>query len=276
RAAGVDVDQPVCPPAAARLAGPARIAITVAIGSFFGMPLAGTLQEYALADLLRLIESGQRTGALFITGGTRQAALYFSGGQWLLGERVGSALTLVHRLVRGGRVTEDEVLAAVGVPLEQAGELPETQVVGALVNAGILPDQQVRAFCFDDATSLLAVLLAWQQGEFAFDDTAQPPRGRVCLPLPVGMLLSQVARMPRSHPLARPARPLTRDSILQFAELDPAARPAVQLRPEQWRLLTAVDGEAPLWILATRIQLAESGVLQMAAGLVAEGILEIA
>lgn len=238
------------------------------------MPLAGTLQEYALADLLRLIESGQRAGGLFITDGTRQAALYFNGGLWLLGERVGSALTLVHRLVRSGHLTEGAVEAAIGAPFDQVAEIPETRIIAALVNTGVLPDQHVRAFCIEDATSLLAVLLTWGQGEFAFDETAQPPSGRVYLPLPIGMLLAQAARAPSAHPPVRPVHSLTRETVVAFAEIDLAGRPAVQLRPEHWRLLTAVDGQTPLWVIAGRIQIAEPAVMQMAADLIGDGILQ--
>src|SRR5262249_56217364 len=71
------------------------------------MPLAGNLRQFALPDVLRAIENGQRTGILVITHDDHQANIYFSGGQWLLAEDVGAVQLLAHHLPRAAYLTPE-------------------------------------------------------------------------------------------------------------------------------------------------------------------------
>ncbi|HKB47427.1 MAG TPA: DUF4388 domain-containing protein, partial [Ktedonobacterales bacterium] len=72
------------------------------------MPLAGNLRQFALSDILRVIESGQRVGVLVVTHDQLQANIYFSGGQWLGAERVGATHVLAQQLVRVGLITAEQ------------------------------------------------------------------------------------------------------------------------------------------------------------------------
>ncbi|HKS70806.1 MAG TPA: DUF4388 domain-containing protein, partial [Ktedonobacterales bacterium] len=127
------------------------------------MPLSGTFRQYSLPEVLRMIESGQRSGVLVVTDGTRQAAIYFDGGQWLLGDRIGSPLLLIHRLLRAGLIAEAQVEAITGMPFAQATQLSEVQLARVLVQAGALAHEQIRLFIQDDAVALLALLCGWTE-----------------------------------------------------------------------------------------------------------------
>ncbi len=240
------------------------------------MPLAGNLRQFALADVLRVIESGQRTGRLLLQRADRRAIVYFSGGQWLFTERVGSNLVLAHHLARAGLITPDQFETAMGVPFAQAGSIPDAQVVRALITSREITQEQLRAFAESDAIELLSFVLTWPDGEFSFDDNVALPPGRVAMPLPVGLLVAQAVRASRgaSTPM-REVVPLTPDIILDFADIDPNSGAAVQLTRDQWRLLTAVDGRLPLWAIVQRLQAPDKIILRLAAELVANGTLVV-
>lgn len=234
------------------------------------MPLAGSLAQYRLPDVLRVIESGQRGGRLTVRRGERSAAIYFSGGQWLLCERIGSAKVLAHHLARAGFITPQQFEATVGVPFAEAGQIPDMQVVRALITSRQLTQEQLRAFAEADALDLLSQLLTWQSGDFVFEDGVPLPAGRVALPLPVSKLVSKV--MQATPALAtREVVPLPPDATIEFAEVDPQSRQAIQLTPDQWRLLTKVDGHAPLWAIARALQAPDQVICRLAGELVASG-----
>jgi Domain of unknown function (DUF4388) len=237
------------------------------------MQLAGNLRQYALTDVLRVIESGQRTGMLLLSKGKLRAAIYFSGGQWLLAERLGSGLVLAQQLERVGLLTREQFEGALGVPFVQAGSLTDVQVVRALIGAGLLTQEQLRTFAVDDAVALLTVVLGWQDGEFVFEEGIGLQQGRVALPLPVAPLVTQAMRFARvSPPTPREVVPLAPESVITFAEVDPESRASIQLTRDQWKLLTAVDGQLPLWAIVQRLQAPEAMVLRLAAELVASGV----
>ena len=265
------------------------------------MPLSGNLRQFALPDVLRVIESGQRTGALVLSRGKLRAAIYFSGGQWLLVERIGSSLVLAQQLARVGLITPEQFEAAIGIPFAEAGEVPDVQVVRTLIGAHLLNHDDLRTFAVDDAVNLLTIALGWLDAEFYFEDGTPPPQGRLALPLPVGPLVAQARRYATAgnagggtgalvggmsgtqsangtvYQTPRPrVAAVGLDTVLDFAEIDPEAGAAVQLTRDQWRFLTAVDGRLPLGAVIQRLQAPEHVIVRLAGELVASRVLVVA
>src|SRR5258705_650781 len=235
-----------------------------------GMSLAGNLRQYALMDLLHAIESEQRGGRLMLQRGERRAFIYFSGGQWLLVERVGSSLVLAHHLARVGLITPEQFESSLGVPFVEAGQIPDVQVVRALITSRQLSQEQLRAFAESDALDLLAHVLYWPDGAFAFEDGVALPPGRVALPLPVGQLVAQVQQVRGSTPPPRPTgpvaavAPISPQTVIDFAEVDPANGEMIQLTRDQWRLLTAVHGATPLVGVIRKQHAPQHGLIRLA------------
>jgi hypothetical protein len=241
------------------------------------MPLAGTLRQYALTDVLRMIEHGQRSGVLTLKHGKLQAIIYFSGGQWLLAERVGAVGSLVQQLVQAGYVTTEQIESASGTSFAEAASLSDMQMVRALISSHMLTQDQLRAYRQDDACGLLSTLLSWVDGEFSFIEGIQLPAGRVALPLPVAVLVSRALSQARNQG-ALPSRevvPLSPETVIDFTDIDPDSGAMVQLTRDQWRLLTAVDGKLPLWAIVADLAAPEVAILRLAAELHAAGIVTV-
>lgn len=240
------------------------------------MPLSGNLRQFPLPDVLRLIESGQRSGRLMLHRGDRRAAIYFSGGQWLMADRIGSQMVMAHHLARVGLITPEQFETALGVPFVDAGEIADMQLVRTLISSRMLTQEQLRQFAFSDAVNLLSFVLAWPDGDFAFEDGVQLPQGRVWLPLPLGPLVSKAMNLARSSaPTPREVVPLAPEAVVDFAEVDPESGTAVQLTRTQWKFLTAVDGQMPLWAICQKLNAPEGTILRLAAELVAAGTIVI-
>jgi len=240
------------------------------------MALAGNLRQIALPDVLRVIESGQRSGRLLLQRGDRRAAIYFSGGQWLLADRIGSQMVLAHHLARAGLITPEQIEATIGVPFAEAGEISDMQLVRTLISSHLLTQEQLRQFAFSDAVNLLSLVLGWPDGDFLFEDGVTLPQGRVLLPLPLGSLVSKAMGQARAAvPAPREVVPLAPEAVVDFAEVDPESGTAVQLSRTQWKFLTAVDGQMPLWAVCQKLNAPEPTILRLAAELVAAGTIVI-
>jgi hypothetical protein len=240
------------------------------------MPLAGNLRQYGLTDVLRMIEHGQRSGALTLMRGSLRAVIYFSGGQWILAERVGVGRALAQQLAQAGYISREHFEMIMDLPLTQAGSIPDMQTIRTLINAGVLTQEQLRAYRQDDARALLTVLLSWPDGDFHFEDGLVLPSGRVALPLPVSGLVNQALVKARGTMPSREVVPLSPETVIAFADVDPESGESIQLTRDQWRVLTVVDGKLPLWAIIRELRAPEVAILRLAAELHAAGIVNVA
>lgn len=236
------------------------------------MALSGNLRQVAFAEVLRGIEGGRRTGCLLIEWGTLRAGIYFADGQWLLTERHGDTAPLGHQLARAGILTPARFEMATGVPMSDAALVSDIQAVRMLISAQMLTQEQLRAWAASDAIALLAVVLSWPDGEFSFEDDAQLPSGRVAIPLAITPLLTQALGDAHRGTPPPAIRPLPPEVVVDFAPIDPQSGAPVRLSREQWRVLTMVDGNMPLWAIAEALQAPDEIILRVAAELVAAGV----
>lgn len=238
------------------------------------MPLTGNLRQYALPDVLRSIETSQRTGRLRLAYNGLEGVIYFSGGQLLLVERAGQSLTLAQQFLRARLISAEQLEQATNQPVAQAQALPDTQIVRALIAARILTQDQLRAWAVDDAVTLLSSVFAWTEGDFLFEDGAIIPSRRVALPLSVSPLIEQAQRRVRDSATRNPT-PLSPEMVVDFAEIDPNKAEMVRITREQWRLLTYVNGQDSLLTISQQIGEAELQTLRLAGQLAAAGVVVV-
>jgi hypothetical protein len=202
------------------------------------------------------------------------AHIYFSTGQWIAGERLGATMTLAQQLDLAGIVPAAAAESALGLPFDATASMTDTQLMGALLNAGALTSDQLNAFAFQDAVAMLATMLQWTDGEFYLEESIPVPTGVLAVPLSIGAILAQATQVARPQPTV--ATPLAPEVVIDFAEINPQTETPIQVTRDQWRLLTIVDGRLPLWAIAEALQAPEPVILQLAGELVAANIAIIA
>ncbi|HZC06238.1 MAG TPA: DUF4388 domain-containing protein [Ktedonobacterales bacterium] len=237
------------------------------------MPLMGNLRQFALPNVLRAIETGQRTGRLRIAYSGLEGAIYFSGGQLLLVERAGFNYPLAQQFLRARLITPDQIEAATGLPADKAQTLPDVQAVRALISARVLTKDQLRNWAMDDAVTMLSSIFPWPEGDFLFEDGVLIPAGRVALPLAVGPLIEQAQRRLRDSSVRNPP-PLSPEMVVDFVEVDPDGDP-IRLSREQWSLLTNVDGHSSLLTISQRMGQPELTIMRLASQLSVAGVIGV-
>lgn len=233
------------------------------------MPLAGTFRQYALTDVLEVIESGRRTGRMVATGAGRKAHIYFVNGSWARAERLGMGLSLAEQLTQAGLLPPGALQQVFNLRVEDTITLSDDQIVRMLTSSGLLTLERLREWATNDAVSMLSFMLTWTDGQFSFEDGVPVPAGELVLPLPLGELIPLALKAARGSSAVPEVIPLSSDIVIAFNDIDPAGDIPVQLTRDQWKVLTAVDGQTPLWQVAETVLEPEPVVLHVAAELVA-------
>jgi len=154
-------------------------------------------------------------------------------------------------------------------------------VDGAIVDAGLgdpLPEGTATASAVaGDRSSVEEVvldLLAWREGSFSFRAAAQPGAGPCRVRIPTDAMLVESARREDAWSRLRDRVP-SADAIPSFVDVEPKALPLLHLVPQEWEVLTRVDGERDLRTLAVLLQRDVVEVAEIVHGLVGTGLLSV-
>lgn len=154
-------------------------------------------------------------------------------------------------------------------------------VDGAITDAGMgetLPDGMATpASAASDRPAVEEVvldLLAWREGSFAFVAASQPGAGACRVRIPTDAMLVESARRDDAWSRLRDRVP-SADAIPSFVDVEPKALPLLHLVPQEWEVLTRVDGERDLRTLARLLQRDVVEVAEIVHGLVGTGLLTV-
>ncbi len=240
------------------------------------MALAGSLQQISLEEVLRYIEQERRGGALVVRRGRLSARMFLDAGQILCTQRSGPGQSLGERLISARLVTPQhlgQVRAATNDrPIEN-----EVDLARALLQANYLSREDLRQWVLADAIELLVVLLSWADGDLVFEEGVTPTPGRMVIPIPITLVLDEALRhISQRRQQSSPARvAVTRDLVLDFAEGVAEEEGEVEVTREQWRFLTAVDGQHSLGEVAQMLGMPPSVALRLASELLASNMLGV-
>ncbi|HEX6778429.1 MAG TPA: DUF4388 domain-containing protein [Ktedonobacterales bacterium] len=239
------------------------------------MTLAGTLRQMNLEDVLRVIDEERRTGLLLVSNVNLSAEIYLAHNYVLCIQRSGPGQSLAERLINARLVTSQQI-GHVRSMYQQA-IATEVDLARALIQANMLSNKQLRFWVADDAVELLVVLLSWSEGEFDFEEGVTPEPGRMVIEVPIQAVLEEalhhIAQRRQRVSAARIA--VTPDLVLDFADQLQPPSGEVQVTPEQWQFLTAIDGRAPLFAIGKALQLSRNDTLRLASELISSKILEV-
>jgi len=152
---------------------------------------------------------------------------------------------------------------------------------GAMVDAGVdtplSPGEATAAATAGTRAAIEAVVLdvlAWREGRFVFRPEANGAASASRVRIPTDAMLVESAR--RDDAWQQIADRVTHaDVVPSFVDVEPKALPLLRLVPQEWEVLTRVDGQRSLRTLA---QLLRRDVLEVAGivhGLIGTGLLTV-
>jgi hypothetical protein len=224
--------------------------------------LRGSLREFSLHDVLSLLGSSMKTGALVLEGSSASAAIYTTDG-----------------LVAHAHLGEDDALDA----LVRAQIVDLAQVEAAVAEPGGWTDALLRRSRADRAAlgswlrerveDALFQVLSWDDGTFEFRAGETNPAGGGCA-FEVEPLVASAYRKVDTWREITSVLP-SMDDVVAVERWLPGRAPSVTLNAEEWYVLSAIDGRRSLREIARELGETLFAVAQTARAMVDGGLVRV-
>ncbi|MGH2786871.1 MAG: DUF4388 domain-containing protein [Actinomycetota bacterium] len=230
--------------------------------------LKGSLEDFALSDICRLLSFTKKTGKLEVVRSAGDGKVFFRDGEVYYAVSSLKREPLGQKLIRSGALTETQLRKAldlnaatgerVGEILLRGGAITEPQLINAVKG-------QIEDAAFD--------LLRWETGEFVFE-----PHDRFSVEIPISVsvenLIMEASRRTDELEVVRRKIP-SLEVILAVAPAPPQGAREINITPDEWRMLVLVDGHRPVGEILESTGIDEFTGLRTLYGLISSGLLDV-
>lgn len=237
------------------------------------MAIEGPLRELGIHDVFQLLDLSRKTGVLRVTSQLRRnhGTIYFDSGAVVAAEVRSNRHRLGALLVRAGKVTEAELelakdTQARGDP-RRLGEI--------LVDLDAISQRELERQVQLQVEEVIFEIMGWREGYFSF---SEGPIGdlpaEAIVRIPTEALLMEGAR--RIDEWSRIERQIPHLGVVPvLAVPDGPDGRGLDLLPDEWEVLAAVDGTADLRAMASALGRSEFDVARTVFGLQSAGIVTV-
>ena len=238
------------------------------------MAIEGPLRELGIHDVFQLLDLSRKTGALRVASALRdnEGTVLFRCGRVVSATIRSNPHPLGSLLLKAGRITDDELARA---RTAQAAAGDDRRLGEILVSFGVITARELERHVRRQVEVVVFELMSWQEGYFSFaemDLEAEPIDATTSVT--TESLLMEGARRIDEWERIR-CRIAHLGVIPVLADVDAEHPSALDLRPNEWEVLAAVDGTSDLRGVAAALGRSEFEVARIAFGLVATGIIRV-
>jgi tetratricopeptide (TPR) repeat protein len=238
------------------------------------MPIEGPLRELGIHDVFQLLDLSRKTGRLRVTSSLRdnEGTVFFVTGRIVGASIRSNPHPIGQLLLRAGRITESELDAARAVQ-RQPGEV--RRIGEILVAHGALSSRELERQVRSQIEAVVFELMSWQEGYFSFTEES-PESAPVASTSGIATeaVLMEGAR--RIDEWARIAHRVPHLGVIPALAISTAGHaPRLELLPNEWEVLAAIDGDSDLRGVAASLGRSDFDVARIVYGLLATGIIEL-
>jgi Domain of unknown function (DUF4388) len=230
--------------------------------------LKGSLEEFSLSDIFRLLAFTKKTGRLETFSGAGEGRVFFRDGEVYFAESSLKKEPLGQKLTRSGALSEGQLRKALDLHASSGEGVGEI-----LLRGGAISQDQLVAAVREQIEDAVFDLLRWELGEFAF-----VPHERFTVEIPIAvsvesLIIEASRRLDELEDIRRKIP--TPDVVLAIAPSPPQGAREINITPDEWRLLVLVDGFRSVQEVIEVGGLAEFAGLRTLHGLLSSGLVEV-
>ena len=239
--------------------------------------LEGTLESFALPDVFQLLALTKKTGTLRLRRSGGDGRVLLQDGQVVFAGSSSDRLALGRRLVGAGLLSTDGLRQA----LEQQRRAREagegTRIGRILVELGEIDEDTLETFVREQIQDAVFDLMRWPDGSFSFDEREDDSLAQEPIQLAVSvenLIMEGSRRLEEWEQVRRKIPDL--DAVVGMAPVVSEGDTVdVNLQPDEWRLLTVVDGRRSVRELVDLFGQGEFHLCRILYGMVASGLLVV-
>jgi tetratricopeptide (TPR) repeat protein len=200
------------------------------------MAIKGSLKEASLPDVLQLLSLGQKTGCLSIADRSNFGYIYFDKGRISYASIVNRRDRLGEILVKHGRITQEQLDAAV----HKQGKEHDKKIGQILVSQQVITQEDLERYMRVQIEESVYYLFTWTQGSFNFEVDVRPERQDFLVSINPESLLLEGARRVDEWSLIQKKIPSF--DLIFLVDRDRLAISEATLSDAQRRILPLLDG----------------------------------
>ena len=229
--------------------------------------LKGTLDDFTLPDIIRLLSNAKKTGSLEVERSAGQGTVYFSEGDVYFAESSISKELLGQKLVKSGVITSNQLMKALDEQANSGGRLGEV-----LLSSGLVFEDQLESAVRAQIEDAVFDLLRWELGEFSWTagETVEP---EVALSVSVENLIMEASRRLDELDVIKRKIP-SEHTVLNMAPAPPEGAVEINITPDEWRVMVLVNGNRSVLEIAETVGLDVFQAMRTLYGLVSAGLIE--
>ncbi|MEP6687106.1 MAG: DUF4388 domain-containing protein [Gemmatimonadales bacterium] len=229
------------------------------------MAIKGSLKEASLPDVIQLLFLGRRTGCLALADRHNFGTIYFEEGFIIYAAIVNRRDRLGDILVRGGRITQEQLQHAI-----TAQEDDRQHKLGEiLVELGVLPRQELESYIRLQIEEAVYYLFTWTTGTFNFEAGVRPELEDFLVRINPEYLLLEGAR--RVDEWSQIEKKIPSFDLIFSVDPSHIGESGPTLSAEQRRLVSLLDGSRDVQAVIDESGLVEFEVGKALYGLITAG-----
>jgi hypothetical protein len=238
------------------------------------MPIEGPLREFGIHDVFQLLDLSRKTGMLRVTSELRddEGRVYFEAGKVVHANLRSLPNTIEETLVDAGKITDAELQHARKMVADHGSGVNLSQI---FVQAGVVSDRDLERLVKTRLETIVFELMSWREGFFSFEEGQldEVPAGSRMLIATESLLMEGARRIDEWSRIADKVPNLT--VIPALAPVPDDHESQLDLLPNEWEVLTMIDGERDLRGIADALGRNEFEIAKVAYGLATTGVVEI-
>jgi hypothetical protein len=203
--------------------------------------LEGNLKDFSLADMFRLLATGQKTGTLFMEGDDAQGKVCFRDGRVYFASSNWNRESLGRRLVKAGVIAEKQLRQALGLQKIQKKEKADRRLGQILVDEGYLESRVLENFIQEQINDTLFDLFRWEEGELRFEPDDICESEDIGIHVSVENVIMEASRRLEMWNRIRQKIP-SLDVVFVMAAAPGDKSMEIHLKPKEWMLLCYLHG----------------------------------
>jgi hypothetical protein len=238
------------------------------------MAIEGPLRELGIHDVFQLLDLSRKTGMLRVTSELRddEGIVLFESGRVVQASVRSNPMSLEEMLLRSGRVTETDLERARAM---RSGNGRGRGIGEFLVQCGALSRKELDRQMRLQIESVVFELMSWREGFFSFEERSadELPASPEIHVSTESLLMEGARRIDEWSRIADKIPSLT--VVPTLAPVNDSHPTQIDLLPDEWEVLTMIDGKRDLRAIATVLGRAEFDIAKVVYGLVTTGVVEV-
>lgn len=238
------------------------------------MAIEGPLRELGIHDVFQLLDLSRKTGQLRVTSELRdnEGTVFFDSGKVVYATIRSNPHPLGAMLVRSGKVTEADLERALQLQAQRQDGRRFGQI---LVEMGAITVRELERQVRLQVEAVIFELMSWREGFFRFEERSiRDAPAEASIRISTDSLLMEGAR--RIDEWSQIADKVPHLGVVPvLAPVNEDHPTLLDLLPNEWSVLGAIDGERDLRGLASILGRSEFDVAKIVYGLVTTGVVEL-